>query len=573
LLSPSQSPGRCYDAAQLRTALADAAREQREAAATLVASAPATARAVVRPGRGRGETKRASSSPPPPPPPSPSPPPVPRAAADATLGAGAPDLALVPPPKARRADAAAPALAPAKSGSGSGSGSGAPADTRGIHVVVTADSSTYLQWQMRVCYYHYLKAAAAPGSALRAFTRVLHTGEPDALMDDIPTVVVPLGPKPDSGGPPIQRPTAMIAWLKQAPPTEEYVLMLEPDHVLLRPVPLGAVARGRPTAFLFSYVSFAANEAVLAPHLAAAACSMDAAEALRTGNSPSLMHVADLTAIAPGWRDASLALHADPGVRAAVGWVGEMYGFALAACALKLRFTLQTQDLMLHPPYDTEARADDCTRMLCVLCVRACADVAALCACLLVCADWQRVHHSLYVRQRADGQRHGGGPQQGARHAAAPRVRCMRVCTRADAAAVVPAAGCGGAARVAVQQAVRPPRIHNAMHAHTSATPSLTLTLCVVLITPIPPPSTPPSKQLFREGLPGGAHHAAAAGRACVHCAPRGRHQRGDGGAQGDRGGGGKGGRRRACCDCRGSQEGRRQQRRRRRRGRRGAAG
>ena len=128
--------------------------------------------------------------------------------------------------------------------------------------------------------------------------------------------------------------------------------MLEPDHILLKPMPLGSAAKGHPVAFEFSYVNFVEHEKALAPHLATAGCA--AADAARTGNSPSLMHRDDLAAIAPGWRDFSLALHADPAVRAAVGWVGEMYGFSLAACAARLWLTLQTQDLMLHPPFDAQ---------------------------------------------------------------------------------------------------------------------------------------------------------------------------------------------------------------------------
>ena len=104
----------------------------------------------------------------------------------------------------------------------------APTESRRVHVIVTTDSSSYQQWQMRVCYYWFLKAAAVKGSTLHAFTRVLHTGEPDDMMDEMPTVVVPAGPKPDNGGPPIQRPGAVLAWLEAAPPEEEYVLMLEP---------------------------------------------------------------------------------------------------------------------------------------------------------------------------------------------------------------------------------------------------------------------------------------------------------------------------------------------------------
>jgi hypothetical protein len=272
---------------------------------------------------------------------------------------------------------------------------------------------------MRVCYFWYLRAAAQPGSPFRAFTRVLHTGKPDTLMSDIPTVVVPEGPRPDNGGPPIQRPAAVIAWLAQAPPAEEYVLMLEPDHIILRPMPLGAVARGRPVAFMFSYVDFAVHEAALAPHLAAAGCT--AAQAPRTGNSPSLMHRDDLAAIAPGWRDVSLALHEDAAVREAVGWVGEMYGFSIAACAAGLRFALQEQQLMLHPPFDAEV------------------------------GEASLIHYTYGTELMANGT--VADPNKARRNALVAQA-CVRVCVLVLSACCC-AAGGQGAARVGVRQAVR----------------------------------------------------------------------------------------------------------------------
>ena len=229
---------------------------------------------------------------------------------------------------------------------------GGGAGGRCVHVVVTADSNDYMHWQMLSLYHSYKKAYAAPGSSFAAFTRILHTGEADTLMEVFPTVVVPKGPKPDEGAPPIQRPPALIAWLELAPPEEPYVLMLEPDHILLHPVPLGDVAPGRSAAYYFSYVSFEDHLEAFAPHLKAAGCPLE--QAARTGNSPSLMHVDDLRAVAPGWRDISIALHDDEAVRKAVGWVGEMYGFALAACAAGLNVTLRESEFMLHPPFDTE---------------------------------------------------------------------------------------------------------------------------------------------------------------------------------------------------------------------------
>ena len=53
----------------------------------------------------------------------------------------------------------------------------------------------------------------------------------------------------------------------------------------------------------------------------------------------------------------SIALHGDEKVRKAVGWVGEMYGFSIAACSVGLKFMLQETALMVHPPFEKEVGA------------------------------------------------------------------------------------------------------------------------------------------------------------------------------------------------------------------------
>lgn len=121
---------------------------------------------------------------------------------------------------ARRSGAVSGVDSGGSAGAGAGGGTGGGAGVRNIHAVVTGDSNPYMTWQMRQCYYWYKKAAAEPGSELGAFTRILHTGEPDGLMGEIPTVVVAKGPQPDPGAPPIQRPSAVIRWMEVAWPKE-----------------------------------------------------------------------------------------------------------------------------------------------------------------------------------------------------------------------------------------------------------------------------------------------------------------------------------------------------------------
>ena len=63
------------------------------------------------------------------------------------------------------------------------------------HVALTATDAPYSQWQCRIMYYWYKKMKDLPDSEMGGFTRVLHSGKPDNLMDEIPTMVV--DPLPD----------------------------------------------------------------------------------------------------------------------------------------------------------------------------------------------------------------------------------------------------------------------------------------------------------------------------------------------------------------------------------------
>lgn len=59
-----------------------------------------------------------------------------------------------------------------------------------FHVTVTATDAAYSQWQCRIVYYWYKKVKDMPGSDMGKFTRILHSGRADQLMDEIPSFVV-----------------------------------------------------------------------------------------------------------------------------------------------------------------------------------------------------------------------------------------------------------------------------------------------------------------------------------------------------------------------------------------------
>eukprot|EP00884_Botryococcus_braunii_P011356 jgi/Botrbrau1/20220/Bobra.31_1s0017.1 len=112
------------------------------------------------------------------------------------------------------------------------------------HVLVTVDGGVYNAWQARICYYWYKRAKAEDKhGAMGGFTRILHSGKADKLMEEIPTVVVdPLPPRAHRGYVVLSRPFAFLQWYRNYSRTieEDYIFMAEPDHIFLEAPPLWA---------------------------------------------------------------------------------------------------------------------------------------------------------------------------------------------------------------------------------------------------------------------------------------------------------------------------------------------
>lgn len=220
-----------------------------------------------------------------------------------------------------------------------------------FHVAVTATASTYSQWQCRIMYYWYKKVKDMPGSDMGGFTRVLHSGLPDNLMKNIPTFIVdPLPEGLDRGYVVLNRPWAFVQWLEKANIEENYILMAEPDHIFVRPLP--NLAHGKnPVGFPFFYIRPTDHEKILRkfyPEENGPVTNIDP-----IGNSPVIIERALLEEIAPTWVNVSLRMKDDPVTDKTFGWVLEMYAYAVASALHGVRHTLR-KDFMLQPPWDLE---------------------------------------------------------------------------------------------------------------------------------------------------------------------------------------------------------------------------
>ncbi|KAF8080129.1 LOW QUALITY PROTEIN: hypothetical protein N665_0973s0009 [Sinapis alba] len=119
-----------------------------------------------------------------------------------------------------------------------------------FHVAVTATDSPYIKWQCRIMYYCRRKLFP-----VQIWEASLAFCIPDNLMDEIPTFVVdPLPPGLDQGYVVLNRPWAFVQWLERATIKEDYVLMAEPDHIFVNPLP-NLAAGESPAGFPFFYIT------------------------------------------------------------------------------------------------------------------------------------------------------------------------------------------------------------------------------------------------------------------------------------------------------------------------------
>merc|ERR1719160_2117255 len=209
-----------------------------------------------------------------------------------------------------------------------------------FHTLITCDGSVYEQWQSRLAYYWFKQQRAKDSCReMDGFTRVLHSGKADAFMEEIPSVVVPrLNAAEEMGYMGSDRPFAIKQLLRDGgiDISEDYILLLEPDHFLTRPVPNLAVQKQSPVAFDFWYMhgeGHPESAALVRRH-----CPRCPETVQPLGPSPVIASKETFHDLAPRWLELSIALRkdsdADAGITAAGAannWVSEMWAYSMAA--------------------------------------------------------------------------------------------------------------------------------------------------------------------------------------------------------------------------------------------------
>ncbi|KAL6775905.1 hypothetical protein ACKKBG_A18980 [Auxenochlorella protothecoides x Auxenochlorella symbiontica] len=228
---------------------------------------------------------------------------------------------------------------------------------RSYHVVVSAQGQS-VHWQMRINYYHYKKAKRAcaklPICHMGGYTRLLHSGKPDDLMYEIPTYVVDKLPEglEDPTYLALNRPYAFMQWSKQAVIPEKYVLMMEPDHIWVRPMP-NLMKNDRPTGWPFWYMEPSMSYQLKTVRKYVGPLTREEIEkkVAPTGSSPMFMTMADLRKVAPLWLAYGTLIHADKDAVEVWGFVHEMYAFIIGMYHAGIHDVDLDMKIMSQPPY------------------------------------------------------------------------------------------------------------------------------------------------------------------------------------------------------------------------------
>lgn len=278
-----------------------------------------------------------------------------KAPARAPVAAGPTVPALAPRAASTAAATAAEMVAPAECKAG----------RRPYHTLLTATGQIYQQWQCRIMYRHWLKQRAVDGpcTEMTGFTRLVASqgAEPDGVEDEVPSVFVyeytDVELRKFHGYRVVNRPYSVVqllnhsAWKERI--TEEYVFIAETDHIFMHPVP-NTAAPGRPSAYVFGYMqpnpdfrAFVHAKWGVGPG-GNNRTTPDFRTVQPIGPSPVIIHRTDLERVAAVWHETAIALKLDATAESRLGWVIEMWGYAIASASIGLRHTL-FEDFQVEP--------------------------------------------------------------------------------------------------------------------------------------------------------------------------------------------------------------------------------
>jgi len=196
---------------------------------------------------------------------------------------------------------------------------------------------------------------------MKAFTRVLHKGRDDELMNEIPTMrFEPVQAHCDTwcDYPVADRSDAIARWSQTADSERcSHIVMLETDHVIVKSPPESILLPpGQAYGFEFTYINV--NHPTMRSHFSEEYGDKSKGVIPRTGNSPTVITAQDLRKVAPKWAEFVGRTEEPESVKKNLGWLRDMYAYDLAAFVSDVKHTFygagKPESIMAQPPADEE---------------------------------------------------------------------------------------------------------------------------------------------------------------------------------------------------------------------------
>jgi hypothetical protein len=235
---------------------------------------------------------------------------------------------------------------------------------RPVHVVYSSEDSDYMEWQARFDYYWFEKV----GWKNAKLTRLMAASEQPKSVS-VPTHVAPPYNWTDDVYKAYNKPLSIMDWFKHAKPTDDIVIVVDPDCMFLKPFDMHElVSEGKPIAMkaLYSFDYRFRDRYIVDRYsiLGNFTCTQPDPIAV-----PVIIHRNDLERLAPLWLKWTELIRADTEdgdlkwdpewKKVSFSWTAEMFGYVLAACELGLRHDIwpdlqaipgqNATDLRTHP--------------------------------------------------------------------------------------------------------------------------------------------------------------------------------------------------------------------------------
>jgi len=213
-------------------------------------------------------------------------------------------------------------------------------------LLVSAQCKNYQDWQSFVLYWSAVKNWSSVN-----YIRLLSCTSPSnyKYTMKVPSFVCSdwgIHPKTGDQYLPYNRPVSIVDYFKSNNPKQEFMVIIDPDTIILKPLDDLGVQKGIPVGQKYDYLY---NDDGL--NKVAKKLIPQFANRVQPIGMPMIIHRDDLKQLAPLWLKYTEDIRNDVELKDLVTWTAEMHSYCIAAAVLNLKHIMR-DDLADRTPYN-----------------------------------------------------------------------------------------------------------------------------------------------------------------------------------------------------------------------------